>query len=804
MSISRRNFLRYLSSIGLSSSFLGYLPKSLIAQMEVRKSKFPLLENWIPSVCGQCPGGCGILVRVIRGQAVKIEGNPLHPVNQGTLCPKGHSGLHVLYDPDRIKFPLRRTGKRGEGRWERISWEEAIELTSEELRGLRKEGEAHSLMVISGQKRGISYEVLKRFTRSFGSPNFGLDSSDYSQTSLSSLLMQGIEGKPCYDLSKVNYILSFNSSFLDVSWSPVQSMRAYSRMRERRLLERSKLVHIGPYLSVTAAKADEWIPIIPETEAALALSICYVIIQDGLLNENFISEHTFGFHDWKDQEGKVHIGFKTLVLNNYSPGEVSELINIPTQTIVRLAREFSLIKPSLAIDEGGVSTESQNTYSRMAIHSLNALIGNIETPGGVLTPRKISSIDLPDLHPSSSSEKSLRKQSLMQDEQYYSENTSELTARLPEKIIKNDPYTVKVLLLYNSNPLFSSINSSYFLDAFLKIPFIISFSPFMNESTFYSDLVLPDCTYLEKWEDDPIYTLEGYPILSIRQPVVEPVYDTKNTTDVILQISKKVIEDVPSPLPWKDAQELLQYRLRNLFRTASGDVFGKDYETMWIRLLESVGWRSVSYTSFEDFSKEVFKKGGWWDPIYHYGEWDRVFKTSSKKFEFFSQKLSNLPKLKDLRKSVKGDLAYLPHYEPSNLNGDEMNYPFYLNVYPLLAFYGGGDTNQPWLKDISGLKVQKKWDCWVEINPEKALDLKISEGDWVWVESEFGKLKLRAKLFPGTMPEVVNVPFGFGHSLGGRWSMDKAGKLGLVVQKRFDRIGGHDLWNYTRVRIYKA
>jgi len=122
----------------------------------------------------------------------------------------------------------------------------------------------------------------------------------------------------------------------------------------------------------------------------------------------------------------------------------------------------------------------------------------------------------------------------------------------------------------------------------------------------------------------------------------------------------------------------------------------------------------------------------------------------------------------------------------------------------VLPLFGGGNTNQPWLKDISGSKIMEKWDGWVELNPKKAKELGISNGDWVWVESEQGKLKLKARLFPGIRPEVVSVPFGFGHTQGGRWSKDDAGNIGGVVQKKFDPLSGDALWNYTQVRIYKA
>jgi anaerobic selenocysteine-containing dehydrogenase len=332
---------------------------------------------------------------VIQGKAIKIEGNPLHPINQGRLCPKGQSGLHALYDPDRIRSPLRRAGERGAGKWEEIGWEEAIGQVSENLKELRREDMAHSLVVMSGQKRGVGSELLEGFTKAFGSPNFIPDDSDYSSFSPSVFLMQGIESRPCYDLFNANYVLSFNSSILETSWSPVQAMRAYGSLRERRLLKRSKLVHAGPYLSLTAAKADEWIPIAPGTEAALALSMCHVIIREGLLDDRFVSKYAFGFDDWRDQEGGRHIGFRTLVLRDYGPGDVSELTGVPTQTIIRLAKEFSLAKPSLAVDQDRAVAQSQNTYAKMAIHALNALSGNIDHPGGVLAPTRPASFHLP-------------------------------------------------------------------------------------------------------------------------------------------------------------------------------------------------------------------------------------------------------------------------------------------------------------------------------------------------------------------------------------------------------------------------
>ena len=171
MKINRRDFLKMSGGAGVAIALGGGLWKW---------SQFPAVENlnapgverWVPTVCGQCMGGCGILVRVIDGWAVNIVGNPLHPVNRGTLCPKGIAGLQGLYDPDRIRSPLKRVGKRGEGRWQPISWEEALRLVTDSLKDLRQRGESHQLVVLGGRYRGLMRSLWERFLEAYGSPNY--------------------------------------------------------------------------------------------------------------------------------------------------------------------------------------------------------------------------------------------------------------------------------------------------------------------------------------------------------------------------------------------------------------------------------------------------------------------------------------------------------------------------------------------------------------------------------------------------------------------------------------------------------
>jgi anaerobic selenocysteine-containing dehydrogenase len=258
MKLNRRDFLKVGSGAGVAMALGGGFWKW--AQFPVVENvNAPGVEKWVPTVCGQCMGGCGILVRIIDGWAVNIAGNPLHPVNRGTLCPKGIAGLQGLYDPDRIRTPLKRIGKRGEGRWQPIPWEEALSTVTESLKKLRQSGEPHRLAVLGGRYRGLMRSLWERFMEAFGSPNYIDNQFQWEGSPVEGLyLTQGIITPPAYDFENTRYILSFGSGLLESYWSPVQALSAYGQFRRGKPEQRGKLVQIEPRLSVTGIKADEW------------------------------------------------------------------------------------------------------------------------------------------------------------------------------------------------------------------------------------------------------------------------------------------------------------------------------------------------------------------------------------------------------------------------------------------------------------------------------------------------------------------------------------------------------------------
>ena len=794
MKINRRDFLKMGGGAGVAVALGGGFWKwSQFPALE--KPNEPGVERWIPTVCGQCMGGCGILVRVIDGWAVNIVGNPLHPVNRGTLCPKGIAGLQGLYDPDRIRSPLKRVGSRGEGRWQPISWDEALQIVTTSLKTLRQKGEPHRLVVLGGKYRGLMRSLWERFLEAFGSPNYVDNQFHWEATPNEGIfLTQGIYSTPAYDLENVQCLLSFGSALLESFWSPVQALKAYGYFRRGRTGQRGKLIQIEPRLSVTAIKADEWIPIEPGTEGIMALGIAHMMIKEGLYKKEFVANHTFGFESWTDANGREHLGFKDYILSEYEPGTVSKKTGVPIDTIIRLARDFASNPPSLAMGY------RDRPFHQMAVAALNGLMGSIDGSGGVLIPKDIPYQLFPPLKKDLISKRGWDRERIDGGKGHRMGNHR--PALFAKNTLSGKPYKPEVLFLYYTNPLFSSPNPDLFVKALAEIPLIVSFSPYMDDTTQFADLILPDDIPLERWQDDPLFLNNGFSILGIRQPVVQPLYQTRSTGDVLLHIARTLDGEVRKALPWKDFKEVLIYGLKGVFEAKRGDIFGLQFDEAWTRILQRGGWWAPSYRTFDEFWKLFLERGGWWNPIYDFGEWDRIFQTPSKRFQFYVQGLKQTHPFfgeKDLK-----DPSFLPHWEEPKKDDHEKEYPFHLHVFKTMPLTGSRNANQPWLSEIAGPHLFERWTTWVEINPHKAKELEISDGDLVWIESTFGKIRVKARLYKGAMPDVLNIPFGMGHDSGGRWTKGLGANPYQLLGDELDPLTGNPANRSTRVKIYKA
>jgi anaerobic selenocysteine-containing dehydrogenase len=798
--ISRRMFLKVLGASTAAAAAYEMRPGGPLLRALTGEEKAALQaaqDQWLPTVCGQCPAGCGIMVRVVDGRAVKIDGLPAHPSNRGKTCPKGQNGLQVLYDPDRIQGPMKRVGDRGAGDWQAISWEEAIAEVVDQLAELRSADQAHTVAFLTGRVQGQMDGVIRRFCQAYGTPNY-VDHKSISMaaTELAHEYTTGHRSLYGYDWENTNYLLSFGVAFLEAYQPTVRNLRLSGYMRRGRPNQRAQIVQVDTRFSITAAKADEWVPIIPGTDGALALGLAYVIISEDLHDHDFITRHTFGFEDWTDDDGVTHLGFRSLVLRDYTPAQVEAITGVPVDTIARLAREFATTPPAVAIANRSVSMQSNGLFNQMAVEALNALVGSFDSRGGPMVQRPTPYLPWPDIRLDAVAEEGLAQPRVDHagTDRYPLAGSS--YQQLPESIASEQPYPVNALFLYYTNPLFSSPEVEPVREALNKVPFIVSFSPFLDDSSMYADLILPDHTYLERLQDVEMVPSTGYPVVGLRQPVVAPLFDTRHTGDVLIQVAKQLGGTVALAFPWEGFEEVLQYRINGLWRSEQGDIIATEYQYFW----EEFRLRSL-----------------WSDPPYRFGEWSRVFDTPSGRYEFYVQglkaalveaaggeeRIAGL--LAETGVQARGDEAFLPHHEPPRSVGDPAEYPFFLNTYKLMTHAEGRGANQPHLQEILGSYVNRRWEPWLEINPKVARHLGIADEDEVWVESQTGeRLKVHALLYEGARPDVVNMPFELGHEAYGRWAKDRGVNPNRLVVNDTNPLTGTLNPFATRVKVYKA
>lgn len=792
--ISRRDFIR----IGASATAVGAAiaaasgTQALLEQgaagpdaHQKAAAATSLEESWLKTTCDLCPSGCGLEVRVVDGKAVKVEGNPLHPVNQGVCCLRAQASLELLYSPERIQRPRLQTGERGNGDWQEISWDDALALVAEQLAALRESDQAHTVAFLHGETRGQMRALIHRFMTAYGSPNvISQHSLDDQAARLAMFLTQGINGLPVYDLNQARYVMAFGGNPLESSRHVIAYLGALAFMRRGRPY-RGKLVAVHPRLSLTGVKADEWLPIRPGTYGALALGMANVIINSQLYDENFVQNFTFGFEDFTDVAGRQHQGFKNMVLERYPLERVTAITGVPAEDIARLAGEFATNRPAVAImpNEPGELASGNGLYTAMAIHALNGLVGSIDTPGGVLVQRFPTLAGWPEFNLDATAQSGLAR------ERIDGAGTEELSLALSayqnvaEGALAGEPYPINALFLYQTNPVYSAPNGGRFAEAFKKIPFVVSFASVLDESAAHANLILPASTFLEIWGDDYVEGT-GFAGVSLRRPVVEPVHDTRNPGDVLLQLAGMVGGPLAEALPWPSYQELVQHRLSGI-------------DMDWAKFEENGSWSEMVYFNAAPGSP------AWRSVVGR----DRLNAPQDGRFDFFSRELFNVLAAPD-------DLACLPHFEPPSTlaesSAEAAEYPFLLVTQQLITQPRTWDGIIPTLQESFGLQANMKWSSWVEINPRAAQMLEVQDGDLVWVESAAGRVQAPVRLFEGIWPNAVYLPPGQGHRTLVKWGRNSQTNMVVGVNPNqllvsgTEPLNGLATFNPTRVRIYKA
>lgn len=548
MKVDRRSFLSFVIG-GAAGTALSPLPWKLMDDSSIWSQMWP----WTPvppdgeatyenSTCSLCPGGCGISVRKIDNRAVKIEGQPGHPVNDGGICVLGLSGLQMLYGPTRIKAPMKRVGERGEGKWQKISWDEATQILADKLADIRNRGEAHTVAAISGSDSGTVPALLQRFLTAYGSPNFIRMPSGRDADELAVKTLFGDDGRTGYDVENADYILSFGSGLVDGWGSPVRMIAAASTWKDKNVT----VVQVDPRLSNSAAKATRWVPINPGTEADLALGIAALMVANGAADSSPIS----GFG-----------ALKAELLAGYKTEKVAQTTGIEAGAIVELAQGFARANRPLALCGRGKGQTATSLRETAAAYLLNALAGNINRDGGMWAIPEADYIQWPEVETDTIASAGLRQPRIDGAGAGKYADAKYLLNRLSEGINGSGPYPLQLLMVAGANPCHDLSDSSGFAEALTHIPFIVSFSSFQDETAAMADLLLPEHVYLERYEDVPVAAGLPQRVIGLSKPVVSPQFNTRHLGETLITTAKAMGAPMADAFPWDDYETCLEETL---------------------------------------------------------------------------------------------------------------------------------------------------------------------------------------------------------------------------------------------------
>ncbi len=804
LAINRRNFVKLAVGVAAGTG-LSPLPWKLMDDSAIFSQNFPWLTvpeegevTKVKSHCSLCPGGCGIEVRKVGNRAVKIEGRTDHPINPGGICPLGMGGLQLLYNENnRFTGPMKRKGARGAGVFEPITWDEALQMLAQRILKLRTKGKSNSIVAVDGNRTGSTIsEMISRFMKTVGSNNYMKMPSAEDTNSIVSRLMYGSDNPLTYDLENSDFILSFGCGLLEGWGAPGRVLNAWGVWKSAENKGKTIIMQVESRASNTASKADKWIPAKPGTETALALGIAHVIIKENLYNKEFVDNRTFGFESHGEYKG-----FRDYILKTCTPEKISVITGIAPEEITSIARAFASAKSPVAICGKGKGLLNGDIYEFMAVHTLNALTGSINKPGGVFINNPLPLNPLPEAEIDDLAAESLNEPCLSKKGFNLNRYCSQLNI-LSDTVLSAKDQAIDILLVFASNPAYTLPDGGDFYQSLTKVPWIVSFSPYLDETALMADLILPDHTYLEKIDDIPCPSSLQYNFYGLTQPVIPPLYDTKNTGDVLLQLAEIIGGSVYKSFPWKNYEEVLKARVLGLYESGEGTVSYASSTTPW-ELLKSNTKTAPDYTSFDTMWENLKNGGMWYNPISNMKADKDLFNTESGKFEFFSNRLKSAFEESERPEfSVSEEILFMPHFESEEK--DEEMYSLKMVPYELINLSSGWLPDPPYLYKTLFDHQLLKDDSFIEINPETAHKYELTEGDKVTVTSEKGSVEAKVHLFEGAMPDVIYMPMGFGHTAFDDFIKGKGCNPNSLMGVSKDALSGQAAWWNTPVRIKKV
>jgi len=572
MGVSRRDFLKLVGSGAAGGAVVVACRPNVREFLEQSPHEIPEdlvsgLENWYASSHGEN----GIIVRVIEGRAKKIEGNPIHPMNgdpssdldkpTGKLSAKGQALVQELYHPDRVRRPLVQE-PRGSGNFREIGWDGedgALNRLRAMLELARQENRSSEVVLLSDPIGGALGAIANRFMSAYGGQYMTYEALDDLNLRRALTDVLGSDKLPELDISNARYLYNFGADFLNGWIAQVHHSKHYGEFRQGGE-KRGRMVSIESRFSMTAANADDWVPVKPGSEGKLALAIAHVLLSEGMADDS-AAQALFGPNPLS-------------ALSSYAPDLVSDSIGVPADRIRELATDFGDPKhqPALAVGGGSAGAHTNGTASLRAIYALNLLVGNVGKPGGLI------------LNP----EPPITLGSLIDEANGLvagpSASLNEMRT-LTDRMARGD---VRLLMVRNADPVYGLPGQVGFERALDKVEDVVSFSSFLDDTSLHADLILPSHVILEDWGAWTPNPGPGHQVVNFSQPVVQAFSDTRGFGDVLLVAAQELgLED---DLPWESTYAAVQQLAEQLRSTGGGNVEGVTSEEYWVDLMRQGGW----------------------------------------------------------------------------------------------------------------------------------------------------------------------------------------------------------------------
>lgn len=811
LEISRRKFLQ--GSVALTVLGGASLSGGHVFSQAVSRTKDSLSKK-VPTVCEMCVNKCTAIADVQGGIVKKLDPNPLFPKSRNMLCARGQAGIHALYDPDRLKYPLIRVGERGDGRYKKVTWSEAYEFIKDKLVTILDEEQDNRSCIGYCAGEGMAEHTFQSFmAQKFGSSNFLNHSTICLQTAVSGFaLTLGAYGQA--DLENAKYVIMAGANRAEAIVTP-DTMDIFKRTRGRG----AKLVVVDPRYTKTAMHADTYVPIKPGTDLAFVLALTYVALKGKLYSKTYVENNLNDFETYKNH----------ILKKQYTPEWAEKITGIPAKTICKIAHDFMEAAPQAIYYQGRRSTWAKNDFQlRRAMAIFSALGGGVDVKGGIVFGKKLPLGE----HPINAPLYFNADSRIDKDSAAIIGATGSWVAWRDMVSEGKTPYPIRGMFVYKQNPMLSVPDSAKTRKMFEKMDLVVVIDTMPSDTAMMADVILPECSYLER--EDPIKSFPGIePAIVLRQKVVEPLFESKPVIEIVRglaktltkplwEITKKYDDDVKAELettpedeyfkewgfdlaePYKHSQEEINkhmmvdahgekawkilrekgvyYRgMAKYFKKIDANTFECYPENRKTYSVLNIEEDVARDTSMTEFCKSC-------DPCVNPADiapWKRTFQTPSKKIEcvLASMKARGIDTM------------------PTWHDEDHVDVP--PGKFKFITGRHAQHTQSSTQNNVMLLELIPENYVW--INDKEAKRLGIGFGDLVEITSSVGSIRIKAYPTPKIIPETIFYIHGFGATSNGVTFAQRTGANdNQIIEGTIEPVFGSAIMHDTLVTVRKV